>query len=169
MRAELHEIARGAPDTLSVMARPRGGEWLPDEIQAWRDVGVDVVVSLLTNEERDELDLRDEAALCEQHGIAFLSYPIQDRDVPQQMNEAKSVIDTLARHVTAGKHIAIHCRMGIGRSALIAAATLVALGETTERAFAMIREVRGYEVPDTVEQREWVERFSAGIATESTG
>lgn len=113
--------------------------------------------------------MRDEASLCEQQGIAFLSYPIQDRDVPQQMNEAKSVIDSFARYVTEGKHIAIHCRMGIGRSALIAAATLVALGETTERAFAMIREVRGYEVPDTAEQREWVERFSADIATESTG
>jgi protein-tyrosine phosphatase len=151
------------------MARPRSGEWLSDEIQAWRDTDVDVVVSLLTNDEREELALRDDASLCEQQGIAFLSYPIQDRDVPQQMNVAKSVIASLARYVTEGKHIAIHCRMGIGRSALIAAATLVAPGETTERAFAMIREVRGYEVPDTAEQREWVERFSADIATESTG
>jgi protein-tyrosine phosphatase len=150
------------------MARPRSGEWLPDEIQTWRDADVDVVVSLLTNDEREELDLRDEPLLCEQHGLTFISYPIQDRHVPTQMNEAKSVIDALARHMIEGRHIAIHCRMGIGRSAMIAAATLVALGEATERAFAMVQEARGYEVPDTAEQREWVEHFSACITTDST-
>ncbi len=55
--------------------------------------------------------------------------------------------------MTEGKHIAIHCRIGIGRSAMIAAATLVALGEAIERAFALVQEARGYEVPDTSEQR----------------
>lgn len=167
MRAELYEVAIGGPGTLSIMARPRGGDWLPDEIQAWRDATVDVVVSLLTNDEWEELDLRDEALLCEQQGLVFISYPIQDRQAPTQMNEAMSIIYGLARYMTERKHIAIHCRMGIGRSAMIAAATLVALGEATERAFTLVQEARGYEVPDTSEQREWVERFSAGIATNS--
>lgn len=168
MRAELYKVAFSGPGSLSLMARPRGGDWLPDEIQAWRDATVDVVVSLLTNDEREELDLRDESLLCELHGLTFVSYPIQDRDVPQQMDEAKSAIKGLAHQISEGKHIAIHCRMGIGRAAMIAAATLVALGETTERAFAMVQEARGYEVPDTPEQREWVEYFSACVATDST-
>ena len=92
MRAELYEVAIGGPGTLSIMARPRGGDWLPDEIQAWRDATVDVVVSLLTNDEWEELDLRDEALLCEQQGLVFISYPIQDRQAPTQMNEAIPIV-----------------------------------------------------------------------------
>ncbi|HEY1390061.1 MAG TPA: dual specificity protein phosphatase family protein [Ktedonobacterales bacterium] len=168
MRAELYKVAFGGPGTLSIMARPRGGDWLPDEIQAWRDATVVVVVSLLTNDEREELDLRDESLLCEHHGLTFISYPIQDRDVPQQINEAKSVIEGLAYQISKGKHIAIHCRMGIGRAAMIAATTLVKLGGLSERAFAMVQEARGYDVPDTPEQRERVEHFSACKDTDST-
>lgn len=163
MRAELYEIARGAPGTLSVMARPRGGVWLPDEVHAWQDARVDVIVSLLTHDEQQELELLDEAALCQHCGLIYFSYPIPDRGIPSSSGNVKPFIDSLARHVNAGRHVAIHCRMGIGRSAMIAAATLVMLGETVERAFAMIRVARGYDVPDTLEQRVWVERFSVQI------
>lgn len=159
MRAELYRVALDGPGMLSVMARPRGGEWLPDEAQAWRDAHVDVIVSLLEPDEQRELDLLDEASLCEQQGLIFVAYPIPDRGVPQQRSDAESVIKLLARYMIQGKHVAIHCRMGIGRSAMIAAATLTVLGETPERAFAMIREARGWDVPDTSEQREWVEQF----------
>jgi len=159
MRAEIYEIAMGGSGSLSITARPRGGDWLPDEVQAWQDAHVDVIVSLLEPDEQRELDLLDEASLCEQRGLIFVAYPIPDRGVPQQSSDAKSVIKSLARYVTQGKHVAIHCRMGIGRSAMVAAATLTVLGETPERAFAMIREARGWDVPDTSEQREWVEKF----------
>jgi protein-tyrosine phosphatase len=97
--------------------------------------------------------------------IIYISYPIPDRGVLSTISDAKSIIDALARYITEGKHVAVHCRMGIGRSTMMAAATLVALGETPERAFAMIQEARGCEVPDTPEQLQWVKRFSAGIQT----
>ncbi len=104
MRAELYEIALDRPGRLSIMARPRGGDWLSDEIQAWRDATVDVVVSLPTNDEWEELDLRDEALLCEQQGLVFISYPIQDRQAPTQINEAKSIIYGLACYMTTPSH-----------------------------------------------------------------
>jgi hypothetical protein len=55
MRAELYRIDPGA---LSIMARPRGEDWLMNEIQAWQEAGVDVIVSLLTLEEQTELGHR---------------------------------------------------------------------------------------------------------------
>jgi hypothetical protein len=64
------------------MPRPCGGDWLEDEIQSWRQAGVDVVVSLLTREEQTELNLADEEALCRANGIEFGSFPIVDRGVP---------------------------------------------------------------------------------------
>jgi hypothetical protein len=48
LRAELYRVEHGGPGVLSVMGRSRGGDWLADEVQTWRGVGVDVVVCLLT-------------------------------------------------------------------------------------------------------------------------
>lgn len=33
---------------VAIVARPRGGKWLADEIDQWRKAGLGVVVSLLT-------------------------------------------------------------------------------------------------------------------------
>jgi protein-tyrosine phosphatase len=153
-----------------VMARPHGGDWLPDVVQAWRDAHVDVMVSLLTHAEQEALELVDDASLCQRCDLIYVFhiyvfhiyvfYPIPDRGVPPNFSDAQSVIDALARHLTEGRYVAIHCRMGIGRSAMIAAATLARLGDASERACARIRDARRCKVPDTFEQRAWVERFS---------
>lgn len=69
----------------------------------------------------------------------------------------------LARAIEAGSVIGVHCRAGIGRSAIIAASILMALGQTADAALKLITEARGVSVPDTFEQREWIR--SAGAAT----
>lgn len=67
---------------LAIMPRPRGGDWLEDEIRSLRTMGVDTVVSLLECEEVQELDIEGEKAFCEAIGISFLSFPIPDRNIP---------------------------------------------------------------------------------------
>ncbi len=67
------------------MARPRGGDWLADEICAWRNANVDVVVSLLTPAEQDELGLGDESSLCQDQQLVFRAFPISDRGIPPRM------------------------------------------------------------------------------------
>ena len=42
---------------LAIVPRPRGGDWLENEVSAWRRSGHDVVVSLLTPEETADLDV----------------------------------------------------------------------------------------------------------------
>src|SRR5262245_8964792 len=54
-----------------ILPRPRGGDWLRDETMAWREAGLDVVVSLLEPEEAAQLVLEDEAAAAAASGIAF--------------------------------------------------------------------------------------------------
>ena len=51
--------------------------------------------------------------------------------------------------------------MGIGRSALVAACLLKSQGIGVDEAFAMISRARGFSVPDTEEQREWVKGWAA--------
>jgi protein-tyrosine phosphatase len=55
-----------------------------------------------------------------------------------------------------GKAVAVHCRAGIGRSALIAACVLVRSGYDVDGAFDTIAKARGMAVPDTQAQHDWV-------------
>ena len=70
------------PGRLGILPRPRGGDWLRDETMAWREAGLDVVVSLLEPEEAEQLVLEDEAAAAAASGIAFHLFPIPDRGTP---------------------------------------------------------------------------------------
>jgi protein-tyrosine phosphatase len=118
-------------------------------------------VSLLTPEEQAELGLEDEAALCAQRQMTFWSFPIPDRALPEDSVAAEHLVEEIVTRLTRGAYVAVHCRMGIGRSALVAAAALVALGDTSQDAFARVEAARGLPVPDTLAQRHWVADFAA--------
>ena len=57
---ELHWVDGPWSGKLALAARPRGGEWLHDELESWRRAGVHTVFSRLTPEEERDLDLLDE-------------------------------------------------------------------------------------------------------------
>lgn len=160
MRTELYWIEGPWPGKLAILPRPRGGDWLEDEIREWRVAGIDVVVSLLTSNEVAELELGQESRLCEVHGIEFRSFPIVDRSVPASRKATLDFVKKLAKLLAEGKSIAIHCRQGIGRSALIAASLLVLTGIAPEAAFLRVSEGRGCSVPETSEQRQWLMEFA---------
>jgi protein-tyrosine phosphatase len=164
MQPILYWIAAPAPGRLATMARPRGGDWLADELTALRELRVDTLVSLLTVEELSELDLAAEPDLARAVGLDFHSFPIPDYTVPRLHADTVDFIDQLAAAVQTGRTIAVHCRMGIGRSSLIAASVLTTLGIAPSEAFARITAARGRPVPDTDEQRQWVDRFVAAHA-----
>lgn len=160
MQPELYTLNSLKSGKLSIMAHPRGGDWLEDEIKGWAYAGVGVVVSLLTHPEIAELNLTDNPELCQSQGLEYLSLPILDRGVPDSSKAALHLLQTLAKYLAEGKHVAVHCRMGIGRSALIGAGLLVLTGYSPTGAFEFIKQVRGRPVPDTEEQRQWVEDFA---------
>ena len=151
------------PGRLAIVGRPRGDDWLSDEIGHWRRNGIDVVVSLLTPHESSELGLNQEAAMSSQQGIQFLSLPIRDRAVPSSFGEMRTFVERTAALLSEGKTVAIHCRQGIGRSAVFAASLLVNAGVNLVRAFQQIESARGAVVPDTPEQRQWVEKFAGAV------
>src|SRR5712692_4640105 len=144
------------PGQLAIVPRPRGGEWLEDEVRFWKAASFDVVVSLLTKDELDEFDLGAEADLISAHGLQFCEFPIPDLGVPKSMATARELIHKLRDELEAGKKIAIHCRQGIGRSGLIAASVLVVSGVEPEFAIRRVSAARGLPVPETPEQRDWV-------------
>jgi protein-tyrosine phosphatase len=146
---------------LGIVPRPRGGDWLADEIRSWRASGLNVVTSLLTPGEVAELELQEEAELARAEGVEFHSFPIPDLGVPRSRLDFSRLVSALEVALKNGKNVAIHCRQGIGRSSLMAASLLVSAGEDPVEAFRRIAEVRGRPVPETTEQREWVSQMAS--------
>jgi protein-tyrosine phosphatase len=149
---------------IGILARPRGGDWLEDEIASWGNLGVDVIVSLLTPDEETDLELLRERTLAEQQGISFISFPVLDRGIPASSSDAAELLNRLRNALESGQTIAVHCRQGIGRSALVAAGALVASGIDPTNALKMVSVARGIPVPETPQQKAWVEALPDVIA-----
>jgi protein-tyrosine phosphatase len=140
-------------------ARPRGGDWLGDEIAGWRRSGIDTFFSLLTEEEERDLDLTNEIGEANARGMGFISLPIPDRQVPASESSVTTVLGKLDAELSSGRNVVMHCRQGIGRTGLIAACLLVAKGWEPETAVDHLTAIRGIPVPETREQRRWIDCY----------
>jgi protein-tyrosine phosphatase len=147
------------PPQVAIVPRPRGDDWLADDLAALRADGIDVLVSFLEDEEAAELGLSEERKLAEQAGMEFISYPIPDRNVPEHLVSFRELVHRLADAVRAGKRVGAHCRACIGRSTVLIASLMIALGADPERALLQIERARGLPVPDTMEQQRWILNF----------
>jgi protein-tyrosine phosphatase len=161
LKAQVYWIDGPWPGRLGILPRPRGGDWLDDEIRSWKSAGLDVVVSLLTADESVELDLEQEAQTCKNQGIEFVSFAIPDRGVPASRRETSELLKRIYGFLAAGRSVGIHCRQGIGRSGLMAGSLLILWGTKPSDAVTQISRVRGCEIPETAEQQTWLVDFAA--------
>jgi len=161
---KLHWVDGPWPGKLALAARPRGGEWLSDEITGWQSAGVDTVFSLLTPEEEEDLELTEEEAQAEAHGVKFLSFPILDRQVPTSEGELTRGLEKLEAELAAGRNVVLHCRQGIGRTGLVTACLFLTKGLDSEAAVKRLSAARGISVPETPEQRRWIDRYASTFA-----
>jgi protein-tyrosine phosphatase len=164
MTAQIYWIDRSPGRRLAILARPRGGDWLAEEIASWRSQGIDVVVSLLDPTETEELGLDQEAELSAESGLEFVTIPVADRGVPVSSDQFAKLVARLSESLSGGKAVGVHCRAGIGRSSILVATLLVASGMNPDEALNLIQSARGCAVPDTPEQRKWIERFAERLA-----
>ncbi len=144
---------------IGMMARPRGSDWLEDDVRKLTFHNVNTVVSLLEPSEIKELGLYEEEAFCQTQGIDFLNYPIQDRGVPESQSAFNSLILSLDAKLSRGEKVVIHCRMGIGRTSMVCAALLIKSEVKAEKVFEILSSTRTLQVPDTAEQKQWVNRL----------
>jgi protein-tyrosine phosphatase len=110
---------------MAIVARPRGGDWLQNEVDSWARSGFHATMSLLASEEANEFDLTGEADRFRSAGMKFLSFPIPDRGVPASRSKTLQVVRSVEAWLVAGKVVGLHCRQGIGRSGFIAACLLI--------------------------------------------
>jgi protein-tyrosine phosphatase len=152
-------VQDGQPPRVAIVPRPRGLDWLRDDLAALKAGGLDILVSFLPAYEAEELGLSEEAQLAAEAGLEFIAYPILDRTVPTDLPDFRALVSRLAAEVRAGRRVGAHCRGSIGRSTVLIAALMIALGADAETALAQIEHARGFQVPDTPEQRAWILAF----------
>lgn len=158
----IHDFANGAK--LGIMPRPRGDDWLEEEIIKLKKQHIGLWVSLLEQDEMHELGLRNQPALCLKHDLGYINFPIVDRHVPEKGNKVDSLIEQLYQKIQNGNSVVVHCRMGIGRSSIIAACILLKQGFKTEQILQKITSARGLKVPDTDDQIQWLKNREKTIS-----
>ena len=131
---------------------------------ALREEGFTLVVSLLTPAENVELRLQTEAAQCIAQGLEFRSYPIPDRTTPINRRGFDLFASEILGHIREGGKGFFHCRAGLGRAPLLGCVLLVKTGIPAEQAWKLLEESRGQPVPDTKEQRRWVQSSGPGLS-----
>lgn len=156
MLKELYWIEGLWQGKLAVGPRPRGGDWLGGDIAKWTRAGINSVLSLLTPEEEGDLDLRGEAGEVSSLGMGFTSFPIPDRQVPRSEAKLAEVLETIARDLSAGKNVLVHCRQGI-------ACLLVKKGMSPGAVVDLVSAARGTTVPETTKQRDWIDHHAVAL------
>jgi protein-tyrosine phosphatase len=154
-------IQGNEPVGLAIVLRPRGEKELKEDLADIKRSGVETLVSLLESNEARWLGLAEEGPLAEEAGMHFLSYPIFDVHVPDDVNTFREFAAGLADRLRSGDRIGVHCRGSIGRSTVTAACVLIHLGWKPKKALTAIQQARRWHVPDTREQRRWILKYKA--------
>lgn len=141
-----------------------GGRWHRDlDIDLERltaHYGVDVLVSMVEEDELVELRIPTLVAAAEGAGIAVLRLPIPDGGTAD-MPAARQVVQAAASLARSGRHVVFHCRGGLGRAGTLAACTLVRLGSGAEKAIAVVRRARPHAI-ENEHQEDFVRAFASG-------
>jgi protein-tyrosine phosphatase len=124
---------------------------------ALQQAGIDVVVSMLQEDEARELGLEREASSAQEKGLQFINFPVPDRGVPLNTSSFIKFLEDLENLLAGGSRVGIHCRACIGRASITSASLLIRSGIPSGSAWRQISVARGCSVPDTLEQRDWVD------------
>jgi hypothetical protein len=134
----------------------------------WRDLHVDLrrlrhvhrvhlLVTLLTDDELRDLGIANLSEAARVHGFESVRLPIRDGSVPmpQQEDAVMALLQAIVRRLRDERVVVVHCRAGQGRSGMLAALTLAALGMPPAEAIARVRRTQPRAV-ETVGQEAYV-------------
>ncbi|EPR21287.1 hypothetical protein L905_07340 [Agrobacterium sp. TS43] len=141
--------------TIGMMPCPGRSASILAEVSKLEELGVDVVVSLMQDQEFPDLSGFSEVLRSSE--IEWIRLPIVPNSIPDAASDWNLVRSVLINRITNGKFVAIHCWGGLGRTGMIAADLLTAFSHEPSDAITLVRQVR----PGTIEseaQERWISR-----------
>jgi len=75
MLPTIYTVSNIGHGTLSVMAKPISNEWIEEEFNGLKQLGIDKIVSLLEKFEQCEFGLAQEESLCIKNNMEYASSP----------------------------------------------------------------------------------------------
>lgn len=102
---------------------------------------IDVIVSLLEDEEYQKLALTDFLKKARAMSLEVLKLPIKDMNVPESQAAVLKLVKEINQRINRGQNVLIHCFGGIGRSGIIASSLLIyRRGISADEAIAIIQD-----------------------------
>ena len=144
------------------------GAWRRDlqlDLDAVRNWGAEIVMSLVTAEELSELNVATLGTEVEARAMRWFHLPILDVSVPSPEWETWWAANRPAVHevLDRGQHVLVHCKGGLGRAGLTAARLLVERGEQPSDAIRAVRAVRPGAIETTAQER-YILRLTPGMS-----
>jgi len=115
---------------------------LDTDIQVLLNLGVEVVVTLMTQAELQKMKLTHLPEVIKQANMESIYFSITDKWLPDSVDEFIKIVYAVIEQIKLGKKIAVHCNGGKGRTGLLVVACLIQLGMTQTDATNKIRKVR---------------------------
>lgn len=119
----------------------------------------DRLVTLLERQEMHQLRIPTLLTDAETYGMRARWFPIPDFGTPASMEGLSKLVQEILSWLEQEQTVVVHCKGGLGRSGLVAASCLTAVGYHPDQAFAQVRSVRAGSV-ETAEQEAYVVTFA---------
>ena len=117
-----------------------GGRVLPQDIHRLAASGVTRVVDTRS-------EYQDDAESMAREGIELLYLPAPDT-YPLTVDQLRKGASWVSQQIKSGQRVLIHCEHGVGRSVLLAASSLVAMGMSPHQALQLIQSKRWQAAPN---------------------
>jgi hypothetical protein len=152
----LYPVDVPTPGRLSLSGMPTESSAREAVLDGFRPCGVDVVVSTL------RADLPGHGRGSGPAGVEFIVFPIETGRPPRGPAFDTVVANVIAR-LRAGSSVALVCRTGAERGAVVAAAVCVQLGLSPETAWSHVEQSRRVPLAISPVQRVWLDRYARRV------
>lgn len=119
-------------------------ESLPASVTTLRNAGVDMLLTLMHDEEMEKHNVKALPTECHNQGIKWLQLPILDDAAPSTAFESawQAYKDDIRTVLQNKGTVAVHCKGGSGRTGLVIGLIMLSLGYSGDDVMKQVQTVR---------------------------
>lgn len=123
------------------------GSWdrqLDLDVQALKQMGVDRIISLITQQDMRILRVEGLGEEILKHGMVWNHLPLADTTAPTDdwMEEALPIVHDIIKSIPEGEQVVVHCMGGLSRAGIFASIYMWMKGMEMDTAIEQVREQR---------------------------